>query len=138
MVPGPRSYVDPATELRAMAKGLTVVLGASPRSIRYSYLAVGRLLEKGVPVVAVGIREGSVHGVPIVPDIPGDVPIDTITLYLSSVHHAAWWSRVLSSGARRIIFNPGTEDPAFAQAAKDSGIEVVHGCTLVMLASGTY
>lgn len=38
----------------------------------------------------------------------------------------------------RIIFNPGTENPTFEEAAKALGMEVVEGCTLVMLATGAY
>jgi hypothetical protein len=46
--------------------------------------------------------------------------------------------RLLALEPRRIIFNPGTEHPAFAARASASGMEVVEGCTLVMLSTGTY
>ena len=39
---------------------------------------------------------------------------------------------------RRVIFNPGTENYDFMQQASNEGIEVVEGCTLVMLRSGQY
>jgi hypothetical protein len=45
---------------------------------------------------------------------------------------------LLSLSPRRIIFNPGTENPDFMEKAEAQGIEVVAGCTLVMLRAGTY
>jgi hypothetical protein len=34
--------------------------------------------------------------------------------------------------------NPGAENPELEKAAVDAGIAVVNGCTLVMLAAGTF
>ena len=64
--------------------------------------------------------------------------IHTVTLYLGPVLQKEWHERILALKPERIIFNPGTEDPAFQQRAEKMGIEVVEGCTLVMLASGQY
>ena len=38
----------------------------------------------------------------------------------------------------RIIFNPGTRNPAFAVMARNRGIEVIEDCTLVMLKTGRF
>ena len=51
----------------------TLVLGASTRAGRFSYLAIKRLVKHGVEVVAVGMREGIDEGVnictcPVFPD----------------------------------------------------------------------
>jgi uncharacterized protein len=116
----------------------TLVLGASLRTDRYSNLAISRLVSHSIPVVAVGLRVGEVSGVPVVRDLPKDVEIDTLTLYLNPHNQVVWSDRILELAPRRIIFNPGTEHPALEEAAQERGIEVVHGCTLVMLASGTY
>jgi predicted CoA-binding protein len=88
--------------------------------------------------VAVGNRDGIVAGVPIVRAIPEGARVDTVTLYLNPVNQRQWQPRILALRPRRIIFNPGTEDDTFAAAAARAGIEVVEGCTLVMLAAGTY
>jgi hypothetical protein len=34
--------------------------------------------------------------------------------------------------------NPGAENPALAEKAEQAGIEVVEGCTLVMLRTGQF
>lgn len=121
-----------------MVPGTTVVLGASPRSDRYSHLAVVRLLAHGHPVVAVGNRPGSIQEVPIQQDLPDQVEVDTVTLYLGPRNQRDREDQVLALRPRRVIFNPGTENAAFADRLRSAGIEVVEGCTLVMLAARTY
>jgi hypothetical protein len=39
---------------------------------------------------------------------------------------------------RRIIFNPGTENPVLASMATEKGMEAIEECTLVMLKTGQY
>ncbi len=116
----------------------TLVLGASPRPDRYAYMAVKRLLGAGIPVIAVGHRAGEIGEVPIVTDIPKDTAVETVTLYLGPFNQESWYDRILALRPARIIFNPGTENPHFEERAKAQGIEVVIGCTLVMIAAGTY
>jgi hypothetical protein len=45
---------------------------------------------------------------------------------------------MLSLKPRRIIFNPGTENPDLMNKAAVSGIEVLEACTLVLLATKSY
>ena len=45
---------------------------------------------------------------------------------------------IVAAWPRRIIFNPGAENEELAAAAREAGIEVVEGCTLVMLRTGTF
>jgi hypothetical protein len=39
---------------------------------------------------------------------------------------------------KRIIFNPGAENPELAKLAEEKGIETIEACTLTMLASRLY
>ena len=116
----------------------TLVLGASPKPDRYSNLAVQRLLSHGHPVSAVGRRPGFIGTLPIGTAIPEDIEFDTITLYLNASNQAIHEARMLALHPKRIIFNPGAENRPFARAAEANGIEVIEGCTLVMLSAGTY
>jgi len=116
----------------------TLVLGASPNPERYAHKAVMRLLTHGHSVVGVGLRTGKIGTVEIQQEIPVGVKFHTVTLYLGPTAQKAWQEKVLAMRPARIIFNPGTENRAFEQLAKSAGIEVVEGCTLVMLASGQY
>ena len=116
----------------------TLILGATPNPNRYAYLAAERLTARGHDIVPVGIKKGEVQGVEILhgkPDVP---PIDTVTLYVGARHQPEYYDWLLRVAPKRIIFNPGTENPELNRLARENGIETVHGCTLVMLAGGDY
>lgn len=116
----------------------TVVLGATPNSARYAYLATMRLAQHGHEVVPVGIREGEIEGIKIAKGKPEEESVDTVTLYLGPARQPEYYDYILSLKPKRIIFNPGTENPELAHLAKERGIETVEGCTLVMLSIGAY
>lgn len=118
--------------------GTTLVLGASEKPHRYAHMAVQRLAAAGYPVLAVGRRPGRIGAVPILTELPADARVDTVTLYLAPMNLEPWRARIMALGPRRVIFNPGTEDAAFARALRRQGIEAVEACTLVMLATGQY
>jgi predicted CoA-binding protein len=116
----------------------TLVLGASPNPERYAYLAAQRLMTYGHPVVAVGGRAGHIGDLPIVTGQPELQDIDTVTLYLGPDRQHEQYEYILGLHPKRLIFNPGTENPELAELAVQQDIEVVEGCTLVMLSVGTY
>lgn len=64
--------------------------------------------------------------------------IHTVTLYIGPQNQPNWIDYLLSLKPKRIIFNPGTENPEFIKKASEEGIEVVQACTLVMIASNQY
>ena len=116
----------------------TVVLGASENPSRYSYLAVRKLTDYGHPVVAIGKKKGRVGNVEIETDKLAVDAVDTVTLYLNPANQENYIDYILSLQPKRIIFNPGTENPSLISAARKQGIAAVTGCTLVMLSVGNY
>jgi predicted CoA-binding protein len=116
----------------------TLVLGASDNPGRYSNLAVTRLRGVGHPVVAIGRKQAKVGDVEIGTDQQPLTGVDTVTLYLSPHHQKQYYDYILSLHPRRIIFNPGAENPELATLARENGIEPVEACTLVMLSTGQY
>lgn len=122
--------------LRPMKK--TLVLGATPNPSRYAYLAIHSLTRHGHPVVPVGTRTGTVAELPILQDQPEIRDIDTVTLYIGPRHQPPYYDYLLGLNPKRIIFNPGTENPELRALAEAKGIETVEGCTLVMLSIGNY
>ncbi len=116
----------------------TLVLGASPNSIRFSYKAVKNLQRHNVPVVPVGIRNGEIGGIKIIKGHPQIDDIHTVTMYVGPPRQKEYYSWILSLHPERIIFNPGTENSEFMEMAKKEGIEVMEDCTLIMLNSGRY
>ena len=116
----------------------TLVVGVSPGADRYANMAVRRLRQSGHEVVALGLRAGTSDGVEILTGTPALPAIDTITLYINPTRQGPLIDYLLGLKPRRIIFNPGTENPDFAMRAEAAGATAVHGCTLVMLALSTY
>lgn len=118
----------------------TVIIGASDNPSRYAYLAAENLHGRDHEFVPVGIKKGNVLGQPILdlstrPAIPD---VDTVTLYVGPRNQAEWYDYILALAPKRIIFNPGTENPEFEKIAAAAGIEVIEACTLVMLRTGQY
>jgi predicted CoA-binding protein len=115
------------------------VLGASPKGHRYAYRAMQLLREYGHHAIPVNPAYDEVLGEQCygsITDLPGK--IDTATLYLGKRRSDLIAAEILEAKPRRIIFNPGAENPELASRAQESGIEVIENCTLVMLRSGTF
>jgi len=115
----------------------TVIIGATPNPTRYAYLAAEMLTEYKHEIVPVGIRKGDVFGKQIM-DItarPAIADVDTVTLYINPQRQQQWQDYILSLNPKRIIFNPGTENPEFEMLVEQNGIEALEACTLVMLRS---
>lgn len=117
----------------------TLVIGASTNPSRYAYLASRQLLSKGHEIVLFGNRTGNVDGHPILHEFPsGMSDIDTVTLYIGPDKQPQYYEAIVQLHPKRIIFNPGTENPEFFHIARENGIEVEVACTLVMLSNGLY
>jgi|TARA_R100000027_G_scaffold52906_1_gene41696 hypothetical protein len=118
----------------------TVIIGATTNPSRYAYFAAERLTNAGHEIVPIGIKKGEVFGEEIL-DIrksPQVEDVDTITLYLGARHQPEYYDYILYLNPKRIIFNPGTENPELVKLANTKGIETENACTLVMLGSGIY
>lgn len=119
-----------------MAKAL--VFGASLDPGRYSNMAIRRLVENNIETTAFGIRGGTVSGVQIKDKLDDFQNIDTITLYLNPIKQKEYYQKIVDLKPKRVIFNPGTENPEFYQILEKAGIQVEVACTLVLLATGQY
>ncbi len=116
----------------------TLVLGASANPARYSYLAIQRLRKYGHPVKAIGLKKSIVEDVVIETSAEPDENIDTVTMYLGRSHQEQYYNYILSLHPKRIIFNPGADNPELEKLANDNGIETMEACTLVMLGTNQY
>lgn len=122
-----------------MSKHKTLVLGATENPSRYANMAIRKLRNYGHEVAAVGRREGEVLDVPIETDVATHTDdIDTVTLYLNPNNQQPYYDYLLSLNPRRVIFNPGTENPELENKLRAIGTEPIEACTLVMLSTGQY
>ncbi|UBM62250.1 CoA-binding protein [Candidatus Sulfidibacterium hydrothermale] len=114
-------------------KKKTLVVGASEKPHRYSNKAIRKLLRYGHEVVPLAPRDGQVAGVPFVTGFPKIEDVHTVTLYIGPARQPAYYDYLIALKPKRIIFNPGTENPVLLQKAQENGIETIENCTLVML-----
>lgn len=116
----------------------TLVVGASHKPVRYSYMAVKMLKEYDHEVIALGNRARKVEDWEIIDDKPEVKDIHTITLYLNANNQKEYYDYFLSLNPQRVIFNPGAENRELEELLREHDIKPVQACTLVMLRSGQY
>lgn len=116
----------------------TLVLGATSKPEKYAFKAISLLVEKGHSVVAIGQNSGEVAGVKIKTKAIPLKNIDTITLYLNPVRQRDYYNYIVEAKPKRVVFNPGTENPELYQLLELNGIQVEVACTLVLLTLNQY
>ncbi len=116
----------------------TLVLGASAKPDKYAYIAITKLVEKGHSVLAIGQNAGEVAGIKIQTKAIPLKNIDTISLYLNPTRQRDYYNYIVESKPKRVIFNPGTENPEFYQLLELNNIKAEVACTLVLLATNQY
>lgn len=116
----------------------TLIIGASSNPERYSYLAAERLMANGHEIELIGKRPDKVFGKTIDTVKKDFADIDTVTMYLSEKFQPEYYDYILSLHPKRVIFNPGTENPEFEELLKENHIDTVENCTLVLLGTRQY
>jgi hypothetical protein len=122
-----------------MSRQNVVVLGASPKEDRYSNKAVRELVHHGHSVYPVHPLSAEIHGQTCYKHIE-DIrcQVDTLTLYVGKERSTQLIDNILSLKPKRIIMNPGAENELLEEKAKRHDIEVIRGCTLVMLSTAQF
>ena len=105
---------------------------------RFSYKAVQKLAANNYEVVAYALKEGEISGVQVDTELLPYKDIHTVTLYLNSSLQADFYDYIISLQPKRVIFNPGTENPKFYKILTENNIAHEVACTLVLLASNQY
>lgn len=116
----------------------TLILGASTNPERYSYKAAKMLLAHGYEIVLVGAKKGDISGLPIQNANEIYTDIHTITLYVGPRNQAVFYDYIIQTHPKRIIFNPGTDNPELKELATLNHIQVLDACTLVLLSTNQY
>lgn len=124
--------------LKIMKNKKTLLLGATTKPDRYAFRAINALTQKGHTVLAIGQNTGEVAGVKIHTKAVPVKNIDTVTLYLNPNRQRDYYNYIVEAQPKRVIFNPGTENPELYQLLELNNIEVEVACTLVLLATNQY
>jgi len=123
-----------------------LVIGASENEERYSNRAVKMLFNYGHTVFAIGNRVGKIGDIEIHTSASLSVRkekfpfenIDTITLYLNAKNQESYHDYILGLNPKRVIFNPGAENPKLEKMLAEKGIHFEEACTLVMLRTNQF
>ncbi len=107
-----------------------LVFGYSDNPDRYSNIAANLLKDYKHEVVCFNPRSDEFSSL--------DKSIDTLTLYVSKPISDKFFDEIISLNFKRIIFNPGSENDLLEKKLRENGIEIVHGCTLVMLKTSQF
>lgn len=121
---------------------VVAVLGASNDSQRYSYKAMEMLKEYGHEPIPVHPREKEVLGRKVYSTI-GELAgsgkkIDTVTVYVNAAISNKYEQDLIKLNPKRVIFNPGAENPQLEASLEKNGIQVEDACTLVLLRTGQF
>ncbi len=116
----------------------TLIIGASVKPDRYAYKAAQKLLAHNHGIYMIGNRPGVLFDHEITKEQAAYLDVDTVTMYVSAKNQPGYYDYIRSLKPRRVIFNPGTENPEFFQQLQEDGIEAEHACTLVLLATNAY
>ena len=118
---------------------VTLIIGASLNSDRYSNKAFYRLKAANHKVYNIGFREGVLEDLKIYKEHQLDwSTIDTVTLYLGPARQEPYYDYLLKLKPKRVIFNPGTENEELENILKEAGIQTEQACTLVLLSTNQY
>jgi predicted CoA-binding protein len=118
-----------------------VVLGASANPARYSNMLMRRLKNReSYRAVPVNPAQAEIEGQPVHASLDAAASAvgnpDILTLYVSPSRSADLEAEILRLGPRKVIFNPGAENPALEAALKRAGIATENACSLVLLSQG--
>lgn len=116
----------------------TLVFGTSLKLNRYSNLAVNRLLDHNIETEAFGLKAGKIREVQIKTNLNDFQNVHTITLYIGAARQSQYHDDFLKINPKRVIFNPGTENPELYKILKDNKIAFEVACTLVLLSTNQY
>ncbi len=119
-------------------KDKTLIIGASVKPDRYSYKAAEKLLANGHDIYMLGHKEGVLFDLPIIKEQKLYEDVDTVTMYVGPRNQEGYYDYIVSLQPRRVLFNPGTENPDFELILDKHGIEHEQACTLVLLATKNF
>ena len=121
-----------------MKQKKTLVFGASLNPDRYSNMALHKLSSNLIETNAFGLKKGMVFEVGIDTALMAYQDIHTVTLYLNPKRQEAYYDYIIGLNPTRVIFNPGTENPALYGLLNKASIAYEVACTLVLLSTDQY
>jgi uncharacterized protein len=111
------------------------VIGASSNRGKFGNKAVRAYAARGYAVYPIHPSEKSIEGFPAYASLR-DVPVaslDCISVYLPKEKTLKVLDDVASKPTKAVWFNPGADDPSVVAKARDMGLPVQIGCSIVAI-----
>ena len=118
--------------------GKMLILGATENPDRYSCKTAKALDRNGYEVVAVGFKSGFIKHIIIRTGMPEIDDVDTVLLYMGKKKQSEFHDYIIGLKPRRVIFNPGAENPELQEILKEKGIEAIEDCGLIMINTDSF
>jgi len=109
------------------------IVGASSDRRKFGNKAVRAHVQAGFDVYPIHPSEGTVEGLPAfrtVAEVPLD-RLDRITLYVPAAVGLQLLEGLAAKPCGMLILNPGTESPEVIARARELGLNVVTGCSIL-------
>jgi predicted CoA-binding protein len=114
-------------------KPTIAIVGASSDRSKFGNRAVRAYAARGYEVFPVNPRESVIEGHKAYASV-NDVPVeelDCISIYLSPAVGLKALDDIARKPAKEVFFNPGADAPAVIARARELGLPVVVGCSIV-------
>jgi uncharacterized protein len=112
------------------------ILGASTDRSKFGNKAVRAFLARGYTVYPVNPKGGEVESLPVrhsLSDIPPDVKLDRISVYLPPAIGLKMLPQIAARGCNELWLNPGSESDELVAAAEQRGLNVIQACSIVSI-----
>jgi uncharacterized protein len=112
------------------------ILGASADHSKFGNKAVRAFLARGYDVYPVNPKGGEVEGLTVhrsLADIPEDVKLDRISVYLPPAVGLKTLPEIAARGCEELWLNPGSESDELVSEAEKHGLHVIQACSIVAI-----
>jgi len=119
-----------------MSEKTCAVVGASNRREKFGNKSLRAHEHAGYTVYPINLnpRESEIEGHRAYQKLSEEPkPLDRITLYLPPPVLLEMIDEIAEADAKEVWFNPGTDSPEVLAAAREAGIPVAQGCSIVDL-----
>jgi predicted CoA-binding protein len=116
-----------------------VILGASHKPERASHMLLNRLLQRGITPVLVHPVIETIAGIPVHRGLETVATgPDILTMYLNAARSTPLADQILRLAPRKVVFNPGAENPSLEARLNGAGIATENACSLILLSQGLF
>jgi len=124
-----------ARDLNVMPKPTIAIIGASADRGKFGNRAVRAYASQGYTVYPVHPRENVIESHPVYRSVL-DVPVtelDRVSIYLPKEAALKALEDIARKPVKEVWFNPGADDPAVVAKARELGLPIVIGCSIVAI-----